>query len=247
MFVAGWSAYHSLHMEYALYAMAVVFMLTMIYFIMLPVREIRRVRKKVEDETANDINNYTIYMRAGTIISFSLSAFIPIMIFSTTALLIFGPLFMLAQFFYMVSFVALGFNMQSISDIINSPEEEDDEPETERMAPELVEEIEMKIQEWVAMRGFSNPDVNLSSMAMSISVDKKLLTQFFAEQKGLTFRMWLSDLRIAEVKRMLLAHQEYTHEGIAMECGYSSRSWMQQRFKAVRGMTPAEWKKKKTP
>lgn len=243
MFGVGWLVYKSLHMEYALYTMAVVFLLTMIYFIVFPVREIRRVRKKVEDETANDIDNYNMYMRVGTTITFTLAAFIPITIFSTTALLIFGPLFMLAEFFYVVSFVALGFNMQSISDILNSPDT-GDETITERMDPQQVEEIEKKIEGWIAVRGFSNPEVNLNSMARTLSVDKKLLTQFFAEQKGLTFRMWLSDLRIAEMKKMLLSHQEYTHEGIAMECGYSSRTWMQQRFKAVTGMTPAEWRNK---
>lgn len=244
-FIAGWFIYHSLHMEYALYTMAVIFFLTMIYFIFYPFSEIQRVRKQIEDETADDIHNYNMYMRVGTIMTFSLAAMIPITIFSTTVLMIFGPLFMLAMFFYMVSFIALGFNMHSISDIINVPEEED-EREPDRMAPELAEEIENKIQKWIATRGFSNPDVNLSSMAMVMAIDKKLLTQFFAEQKGQTFRMWLSDLRINEVKRMLLNHQEYTHEGIAMECGYSSRSWMQQRFKAVTGMTPAEWKRKQS-
>lgn len=243
-FIAGWFVYRSLHMEHALYMMAVIFLSTMIYFIVYPLREIRKVRRMVEDETANDIENYNIYMRIGTLLTFSLAALIPITIFSTTMLLIFGPLFLLAMFFYMVSFVALGFNMKTISDIIDSPET--DEPATtEKMDSLLVEEIERKIANWIAVRGFSNPDVNLTTMAMTLSVEKKYLTQFFAEQKGLTFRMWLSDIRIAEVKRMLLSHKEYTHEGIAMECGYSSRTWMQHRFKAVTGMTPAEWRNRK--
>lgn len=242
-FITGWFTYRSLHMEHALYGMAGIFLATMIYFIVYPLNEIRKVRRMVEDETANDIENYNIYMRVGTILTFSLAALIPITIFSTTMLLIFGPLFLLAMFFYMVSFIALGFNMKTISDIIDSPET-DDTATVEKMNPQLVEEIEKKIQDWIAVRGFSNPDVNLSSMSMTLSVEKKLLTQFFAEQKGLTFRMWLSDMRIAEVKRMLLSHKEYTHEGIAMECGYSSRTWMQHRFKAVTGMTPAEWRNK---
>lgn len=246
-FIVGWLCYHSLHMSYALYTMAVLFSLTMIFLIAYPVREIRRVRKMVEDETANDINNYNMYMRLGTILTFSLAALIPIMIFSTTGLMIFGPLFLLAYFFFMLSFVALGFNIQSISDIINSTDDVDEERNTERMNQQMVEEIEGKIQKWIDMRGFSNPEVSLSSMALTLEVNKKILTQFFAEQKGLTFRMWLSDIRIAEVKRMLLDHKEYTHEGIALECGYSSRTWMQQRFKAVTGMTPAEWKSKRNP
>lgn len=244
-FIIGWFYHHSLHMSYALYTMAVLFTLTMILLIAYPIREIRRVRKMVEDETGNDINNYNMYMRLGTIMTFSLAALIPLIIFSTTGLMIFGPLFLLAYFFFMLSFVALGFNMQSISDIINSTEEADSQPIIEKMNPELAEEIEKKIQKWIDMRGFSNPEVSLSSMSETLAIDKKVLTQFFAEQKGLTFRMWLSEIRISEVKRMLLDRREYTHEGIALECGYSSRTWMQQRFKAVTGMTPAEWRNNK--
>lgn len=64
-------------------------------------------------------------------------------------------------------------------------------------------------------------------------------------KEGSTFRVWLSNIRIEEAKQMLLTNSDYSIEAVAESCGFSSRSWMQEKFKASTGMTPAEWREAK--
>ena len=59
--------------------------------------------------------------------------------------------------------------------------------------------------------------------------------------EGKTFRVWLSELRIEEAKRMLIEDENYKLETIAYACGFSHRNYLQNRFKAITGFTPREW------
>jgi len=244
LIVIGYIVYQSPHMQHAIYCMGVVFFVTMLVFIIEPSNRIKQMRKKVEAETADDLQNYNLYMSMGTRIISLLSALLPIAIFSKYMLGIFGPIFMVALFFYMLCFVAMGFNNSQI-DIVEDDDKTDDgavDTEDGELSEEQLAAIDEKVDRWEIMRGYCNPDLNIKTMANQLGIDKKQLSEYLLKRKGLTFRIWLSDLRIEEVKKMLSEEKDFTTETIASECGFSSRSWMHQRFKEVTGMTPKEWK-----
>ncbi|WP_373734107.1 helix-turn-helix domain-containing protein, partial [Bacteroides heparinolyticus] len=106
--------------------------------------------------------------------------------------------------------------------------------------------ISSPLTQWQEARGYSAPNINSTTLALQLNVPKHLLVQYLREQEGKTFRVWLSDLRIEEAKRILIEHPNYDNESIATACGFASRTWLQNRFKAVTGMTPAEWRKKQS-
>lgn len=245
VFVLGWFIYRSLHMHHALYVMEAIFFVTMLVFIILPINKIKQRRRLLESETGSDMEYFNAYMQTGTTLLFCFGAMVPIVIFSTKLLALIAPLYIIVLFFYILSFVALGYNLTPLSDAIDDASQ--GEPlvlleKKEKMSSDSISRIETLIDKWIATRGFSDPTLNINSLARRLGVDKRLLAQYLAEKEGLTFRVWLSNLRIGEVKRLLIEHPEYSNEAIALECGYSSRTWMQQRFKAVTGMTPNEWK-----
>lgn len=256
-FLGGWFYYGSLEMPMALNVMEEVFALTIITIIFMTFRELQRVRRLVEDETAVDMRYYDVYMRVGTILLYAAGLFVPIAIISNAVLALFAPVFLLSLIFYIVSFISLGFNIASVGEIIDEvTQSSDNEPaeasETEnaaegeeRLTPQQIEKIEALLAQWRAKRGFSVISLNSSSLAERLGIPKKQLSQYLSEHEGKTFRVWLSDLRIEEVKQLLLDNKDYSNEAIAAECGFSSRSWMQEKFKATTGLTPNEWREKK--
>ena len=112
----------------------------------------------------------------------------------------------------------------------------------QQLNPERCNFLNKALEKWHTDKGFKDPDLNAATMAERLGVDKKELSQYIYEKYGHTFRIWLSNIRIEEVKKLLLSREDYSNETIAYECGFSSRTWLQQKFKASTGMTPNEWK-----
>lgn len=252
-FTFGLTTYHSLHMAAASNVMGGLFAVNTILIIYYPLREMQRAQRQIESETADDLSGFNLFMKTSTLLLMLMGAFIPIFIFSVNILGIIGPFFMLALFFYIVSFVALGFNISSVSDYIESDDAcstTEQQSESPSKPAELDKDdapagpitLEKAIAQWRMRRGFSVPNLGINALAEQLGVSKRELADYIAQVHGTTFRVWLSNVRIEEVKRMLIEHENYSNESIAQECGFSSRSWMQEKFKAQTGLTPSEWK-----
>lgn len=246
-FLTGLFTYHSLHMPNALYAMGGVFSLNMALLVFYPLREMRRARKQIENETADDLSNFNLYMFTGTLLLLIMAIFIPVIIFSLWALAIIGPLYWLVFYFYIVSFMALGFNISSVGSVIGDEDasqnqSEEQLPQEQHLEPEKIARIEEAIARWRASRGYSLSNLSVLTMANQLGIPKRDLSRYISEELGMTFRVWLSNVRIEEVKNLLLKNDSFSNESIALECGFSSRSWMQEKFKASTGMTPNEWR-----
>ena len=259
-FVLGLTSYHSLHMPWALHVMGALFTLNTGVMIYIPLREMRRARHQIESETADDLSGFYLYMHTGTLLLLLMAVFVPVTIFSLSILAIIGPMFMLVLFFYTVSFVALGFNIASVSDYIESSDVNRTLPSESATsvnegagesqpydAAERVAHLEQAIAQWRGRHGYSVSNLGINSLAEQLGVSKRELSDYITKVYGTTFRVWLSNVRIEEVKRMLIEHENYSNESIAQECGFSSRSWMQEKFKAQTGLTPLEWKESHKP
>lgn len=257
LFVTGLCIYGSLDMPLILRAMAVEYVALISFFVFNPGGELRRIHRKIEDETADDNSNYNLYMHTGTVLLYALGLIGTLSIFHTSTLVFAAVFFLVVLIFYVVSFISLGVSIQVVSSIVNDMDTQDDSEAptassdttttseasgTPRLTPEQTEHITAAIAAWHAKQGYSTPNLTSVTMAQRLGISKRLLTQYLAEHEGSTFRVWLSNIRIEEAKRMLLTNAEYSIEAIAESCGFSSRSWMQEKFKASTGMTPVEWR-----
>lgn len=249
----GWFMYHSLHMNQILYVMGSIYLVTIVVMHLLTYGKVREIQRQVENETSDDIHVYKMYMRTGYYLLCFVSILIPIVIFKTSLLLVAAPVFLFAMTFYVVCFVAVGFNVSPIAEVVDQlgsieeegvPVDSGQQTKTEKpgLTPERIEEIEAALSKWHQERGYSMLNTTSATMARRIGVPKKDLIQYLSEVKGETFRVWLSNIRIEEAKRLLLEKEGYNNEAIALECGFSSRSWMYEKFKASTGMTPSEWR-----
>lgn len=105
-------------------------------------------------------------------------------------------------------------------------------------------QIQQRLDDWCAAMGYKDGGVNLLSLSHSIHISKDDLTLFFDQCLNTTFRIWLSDIRFAAAKKMMIANPDYSNDIISSECGFTSRTHLYRIFKAREACTPTVWRER---
>lgn len=120
-----------------------------------------------------------------------------------------------------------------------------EETQTASLMPEdRRKQIQQRLDEWCAAMGYKDGGVNLLSLSHAIHVSKDELTIYFDQSLKTTFRIWLSDIRFAAAKKMMIENPEYSNDIISSECGFSSRTHLYRIFKAREACTPTVWRER---
>ncbi len=247
-FVAGYVHYRCLHMPMALYAMGACFFASIVFCFVYPNKEISRMRRLADEESGQMQVQYNLFLRTAATLLYAASLVMSLSIYFTPLVFIVGTLNLVAMLFFVGSFIALGFNIRNVSQIIGA-EMEDTSPtegeNAEESKPKIGEEqcemIRPLLEEWRKRKGFATSEINSTMLSARLNIPKRLLVQYLREVEGKTFRVWLSDLRLEEAKRLILAHPDYSNETIAEACGFS-RSHLQVKFKESTGLTTNDWR-----
>lgn len=119
------------------------------------------------------------------------------------------------------------------------------EQQTATLLPEdRRKQIQQRLDEWCAALGYRDGAVNLLLLSHTIHISKEDLTLFFDQCLNTTFRIWLSDIRFAAAKKMMIENPEYSNDIISSECGFSSRTHLYRIFKAREACTPTVWRER---
>lgn len=119
------------------------------------------------------------------------------------------------------------------------------EQQTASLMPEdRRKQIQQRLDEWCAAMGYKDGGVNLLSLSHAIHVSKDELTIYFDQSLKTTFRIWLSDIRFAAAKKMMIANPDYSNDIISSECGFTSRTHLYRIFKAREACTPTVWRER---
>lgn len=120
-----------------------------------------------------------------------------------------------------------------------------EETQTASLMPEdRRKQIQHRLDEWCAAMGYKDGGVNLLSLSHAIHVSKDELTIYFDQSLKTTFRIWLSDIRFAAAKKMMIANPDYSNDIISSECGFTSRTHLYRIFKAREACTPTVWRER---
>lgn len=120
-----------------------------------------------------------------------------------------------------------------------------EETQTAMLMPEdRRKQIQQRLDEWCAAMGYKDGGVNLLSLSHSIHISKDELTIYFDQSLKTTFRIWLSDIRFAAAKKMMIANPDYSNDIISSECGFTSRTHLYRIFKAREACTPTVWRER---
>lgn len=249
-FVTGYLYYGSLHMPVALNAMGACFFASIVFCFLYPRQEINRMRRLADEESGQVPVQYDLFLRTASMLLYVASLVMSLSIYFTPLVFIVGTLNLVAMLFYVISFIALGFNISKVNQLISTEIEDhaqsdgpsDSEEPKPLMSDEQKSMIRTLLDGWRKNQGYATTDLNSSSLAARLDIPKRLLVQYLREVEGKTFRVWLSDLRLEEAKRLIREHPEYSNESIAESCGFS-RSHLQVKFKESTGLTTNDWRK----
>lgn len=119
------------------------------------------------------------------------------------------------------------------------------EQQTATLLPEdRRKQIQQRLDEWCAALGYRDGAVNLLLLSHTIHISKDDLTLFFDQCLNTTFRIWLSDIRFAAAKKMMIENPEYSNDVISSECGFTSRTHLYRIFKTREACTPTVWRER---
>jgi AraC-like DNA-binding protein len=93
---------------------------------------------------------------------------------------------------------------------------------------------------------FLNPDLNISELAIMVSLSRHQLSQVINSALGCNFFEFVNQYRVREFKVQVTnsANSHLSLLGIAFECGFNSKATFNQVFKKYEGITPSVYLKK---
>ena len=271
VFGTGFCVTGSLNIGVWLYLMLAIFFGNILYCIYMIIIEINKRKKLLETMTATDMRPFTRYAHASISLLFITSSVIPFAILSTKLLYIIGPFGLISMLFFIVNFVALGFNYvpteelldkercnNLTADAVNAESEEEyvkcdaqqSAPETGRdqtsqqLPASRIAFIRSALDHWCADLGYKDSTVNMLTLSHLLEINKTELSQYFSQCQHTTFRIWLGDIRFNAAKKMMMENPDFSNDIISSECGFSSRSYLYKIFKEKEGCTPVAWREK---
>lgn len=247
----------SLHLGVVLYVMFAQFIALLLYFIFISLHETHLRRKVIEAQTATDLLPFDRYTFSSTLFMSAMAFMLVFAILNRGLLYVFGPIMLISLLLFVLAFIGLGYNYRPFDGIM-----EDDLPNADadllqegmtdgegtlpqqKMDVSRMKEIDAAISEWCAHGGFRDSEVTMSMLSRHLGIPRRELTQYFALYLQSSFRVWLSDIRFQEARRMLLENPHYSNEIISVECGFSSHAQLYKIFRTKAGMTPRMFKEK---
>lgn len=85
-------------------------------------------------------------------------------------------------------------------------------------------------------------EISLEDLAIKLNVTPQYLSKVFKEDTGVTFKEYLTELRI-EMSKDMLRSGEYSIKDICYEVGYNDTSYFIRAFKKFEGLTPKDYQK----
>ncbi len=104
---------------------------------------------------------------------------------------------------------------------------------------------QLLLKQMQSERPYLQTDLDLAGLASMVNCSSNQLRQIIQNHTGSGFYEFLAQYRLAEARQLLSdpSEQRYTIEGIAMQCGYASRSAFYKAFKANTGSSPADFRR----
>ena len=100
-----------------------------------------------------------------------------------------------------------------------------------------------KIQEWIDTNGFVRSGLTIKELSDLLYTNRTYLSEFIKTTYAMSFRDWITGLRIEYAKRLLARYPRLTIADISEKSGFLSPSHFIRLFKENAGCTPVKWRK----
>ena len=119
------------------------------------------------------------------------------------------------------------------------------EPEmvSEEEVPVSYTEIIEKVDNWIKTDGYVQQGLTIKELSEILHTNRTYLSAYIKTTYKMTFREWITGLRLEYAKNILKEHPEINIQKLAESSGFLSRSNFIKSFTEKEGCTPAKWKK----
>ena len=133
-------------------------------------------------------------------------------------------------------------DMQSEEELLTNSETEH-EIVSEKEVPKSYTEFIEKGGNWIKTDGYVQQGLTIKELSKILYTNRTYLSAFIKTTYKMTFREWITSLRLEYAKNILKKHPEINIQKLAESSGFLSRSNFIKLFSEKEGCTPAKWKK----
>ena len=109
--------------------------------------------------------------------------------------------------------------------------------------PESYTEFIEKVDNWIKTDGYVQQGLTIKELSKILYTNRTYLSAYIKTTYKMTFREWITSLRLGYAKNILKEHPEINIQKLAESSGFLSRSNFIKSFTEKEGCTPAKWKK----
>ena len=104
-------------------------------------------------------------------------------------------------------------------------------------------EFTEKVDNWIKTDGYVQQGLTIKELSKILYTNRTYLSAYIKTTYKMTFREWITSLRLEYAKNILKEHPEINIQKLAESSGFLSRSNFIKLFTKKEGCTPAKWKK----
>ena len=133
-------------------------------------------------------------------------------------------------------------DIQSEEELLTNSETEH-EIVSEKEVPKSYTEFIERVDNWIKTDGYVQQGITIKELSEILYTNRTYLSAYIKTTYKMTFREWITSLRLEYAKNILKKHPEINIQKLAESSGFLSRSNFIKLFSEKEGCTPAKWKK----
>lgn len=133
-------------------------------------------------------------------------------------------------------------DIQSEEDLLTNSETEH-EIVSEKDVPRSYTEFIERVDNWIKTDGYVQQGLTIKELSEILYTNRTYLSAYIKTTYKMTFREWITSLRLEYAKNILKEHPEINIQKLAESSGFLSQSNFIKLFSEKEGCTPAKWKK----
>lgn len=133
-------------------------------------------------------------------------------------------------------------DIQSEEELLTNSETEY-EIVSEKEFPRSYTEFIERVDNWIKTDGYVQQGLTIKELSEILYTNRTYLSAYIKTTYKMTFREWITSLRLEYAKNILKEHPEFNIQKLAESSGFLSQSNFIKLFSEKEGCTPAKWKK----
>lgn len=133
-------------------------------------------------------------------------------------------------------------DIQSEEELLTNSETEH-EIVSEKEVPKSYTEFIERVDNWIKTDGYVQQGLTIKELSEILYTNRTYLSAYIKTTYKMTFREWITCLRLEYAKNILKEHPEINIQKLAESSGFLSQSNFIKLFSEKEGCTPAKWKK----